>query len=81
MKKSELRQIIQEEVSRIVLNEDSGDSEEFVRKYPELDDIAKKVAHLVTNEIKTRVQNVESEMTYKAQYVLEELIKILEQRV
>lgn len=50
-------------------------------KYPELDAIASEVAQLVGGEINSRVQMVESEMPYRAQYVLEELIKMLEQAV
>jgi hypothetical protein len=50
-------------------------------KYPELDDIAKGLAYEVSMEINKRTAAVTSEMPYKAQYVLEELIKLLQQKV
>jgi hypothetical protein len=52
-----------------------------VKKYPELDSIALDIANTACRKINATVQTVESEMTYKAQYVLEEVIKILESRV
>jgi hypothetical protein len=54
---------------------------EKIKKYPELDKIAKKIGKDVGNSINSEVKNVESEMPYKAQYVLEELIKILQKAV
>ena len=57
-------------------------TEEFQHtKYPELYSISEEVAQMVATEINQRVQSVESEMPYKAQYVLEELIRILEAAV
>lgn len=50
-------------------------------KYPELDKIALKLARQVGTMINKEVKNVESEMPYKAQYVLEELIRHLEEAV
>lgn len=50
-------------------------------KYPELDKIAKTVAIKTCKEINKCVRDVKSEMPYKAQYVLEETIKILEKLV
>jgi len=47
-------------------------------KYPELDTIAKKIADDTARTINKAVKEVESEMPYKTQYVLEEAIKILE---
>ena len=49
--------------------------------YPELDDIAKGLAYEVSTEINKRTAAVTSAMPYKAQYVLEELIKLLQQKV
>ena len=49
--------------------------------YPELDDIAKGLAYEVSTEINKRASAVTSKMPYKAQYVLEELIKLLQQKV
>jgi len=46
----------------------------------ELDEIAKEIADSACNEINRRVK-YESEIPYKAQYVLEEAIKILMDRV
>jgi hypothetical protein len=50
-------------------------------KYPELDEIAEQVGKIVETEINKRVETVKSEMTYKAQYVLEVLIRLLEKSV
>lgn len=52
-----------------------------VKKYPELDSIAIDIANTACRKINTATQNVESVMPYKSQYVLEEVIKILESRV
>src|ERR1039458_4461046 len=49
--------------------------------YPELDDIAKGLAYEVSMEINKRTAAVTSTMPYKAQYVLEELIKLLQEKV
>jgi len=51
---------------------------EFGDKYPELDSIALDLESEVISMINTRTQGVESKMMYKAQYVLEELIKHLQ---
>ena len=50
-------------------------------KYPELDEISKDLACEVPTEINKRASAVTSKMPYKAQYVLEELIKFLQQKV
>jgi hypothetical protein len=55
------------------INESKKDS-----KYPELDEIAEKLVDEVGKLINNNVKDVESKMPYKAQYVLEELIKKLE---
>ncbi len=47
-------------------------------RYPELESISKDISQIVVKEINQRVQSVESEMRYKPQHVLEELIKILQ---
>jgi len=49
--------------------------------YPELTSIAKEISKETCIQINTKVKDVESEMPYKAQYVLEELIKLLEEKV
>jgi len=46
--------------------------------YPELDNLARKIADDTARSINKAVKEVESEMPYKTQYVLEEAIKILE---
>ena len=51
------------------------------KKYPELDKISKDISRLVGDEINKRTDKVKSEMPYKAQYVLEKLIEILEKSV
>ena len=50
-------------------------------KYPELDEISKDLAYAVSMEINKRTAAVTSKMPYKAQYVLEELIKLLREKV
>lgn len=50
-------------------------------KYPELDKIAKKLAEEVAVKINESIEGVDSKMPYKAQYVLEEIIKDLQARV
>jgi hypothetical protein len=50
-------------------------------QYPELDDLAEEIAGLVGREINKRVRTINSKMPYKAQYVLEEVIKHLEEQV
>ena len=50
-------------------------------KYPELDEISSDLAYEVPLEINKRTAAVTSAMPYKAQYVLEELIKLLQQKV
>jgi hypothetical protein len=50
-------------------------------KYPKLYKIALKIADDTCREINKQTAAVESEMPYKAQWVLEEAIKILQERV
>ena len=50
-------------------------------KCPELDEISKDLAYAVSMEINKRTAAVTSKMPYKAQYVLEELIKLLREKV
>lgn len=56
--------------------------EEFARRqealYPELKEIAKEIAKETCLAINARTKDVVSEMPYKAQFVLEKVIKILE---
>ena len=50
-------------------------------KYPELRKIADKIADETADKINSSVENVKSKMPYKAQWVLEEVIRDLEKRV
>jgi hypothetical protein len=59
-----------------IISEESHQS-----RYPELYSISEKIAQQVLEEISQRVPPVESKMPYKAQWVLEETIKILEAAV
>lgn len=52
-----------------------------IKGYPELKAVAKEVAKKVGEEINSAVMDIESEMPYKAKYVLEEVIKILQAHV
>lgn len=54
---------------------------DIFKKYPELDKIAKDLAYDIGQDINKRIKNVKSDMPYKAQYVLEELIKHLQDAV
>ena len=55
--------------------------EDVIKKYPELDEIATNIVLITVSEINNMTRNIESEMPYKAQYVLEEVIKKLEELV
>lgn len=50
-------------------------------QYPELYQISLDIANKTCCQINERAETVHSEMPYKAQFILEELIKILEERV
>jgi len=50
-------------------------------KYPELDKLVQRLADEFSEKINEEVQNIKSKMPYKAQYVLEEVIKDLQSRV
>ena len=52
-----------------------------VSKYHELDALVTPIADMVAISINKNIQDVKSDMPYKAQYVLEEVIKNLEARV
>ena len=51
------------------------------KQYPELDEIARDIAQEIGRMINGSVVKIESEMPYKAQYVLEEIIRHLEAAV
>lgn len=50
-------------------------------KYPELEKVAMKIANETAKMINKETEHVKSEMPYKAQYVLEEVVKILQDRI
>ncbi len=52
-----------------------------IEKYPELDALADKLAYDTAMKINKSVEGVKSKMPYKAQYVLEQLIKMLQAKV
>ena len=51
------------------------------KKYPVLDKITEEIYVEVIETISSRVKHIISDMPYKSQYVLEELIKLLEKNV
>jgi len=50
-------------------------------KYPELRKIADKIADETAEKINKEVKDVNSKMPYKAQWVLEEVVRDLEERI
>jgi hypothetical protein len=57
------------------------DNQLRMKKYPELDLIARIMAKKIYTEIGQRTAKVDSAMPYKAQYVLEEIIEHLKEMV
>lgn len=51
------------------------------KTYPALDRLARELADELCRAINTKALKVKSKMPYKAQYVLEGIIQILEERV
>ncbi|HEY4755786.1 MAG TPA: hypothetical protein VIH28_07015 [Ignavibacteriaceae bacterium] len=52
-----------------------------LERYPEFKEVVAKIASQVCKEIKKEAKNVDSEMPYKEQFILEELIQNLQDRV
>lgn len=52
-----------------------------LEKYPEFKKAVNKIANDACKAINKEAKNITSEMPYKAQFILEEVIKILEERV
>lgn len=52
-----------------------------IERFPKLDNIAEQIANQVFFQINQRVKDTKTNTPYKAQYILEELIKRLETRV
>jgi GH25 family lysozyme M1 (1,4-beta-N-acetylmuramidase) len=56
-------------------------SEEGKKKYPELHALAEELARKFLKEIDERAGQVKSKMPYRAQYTLEEVVRIMEQQI
>jgi len=54
---------------------------DVIKKYPELDELVPAIVCSVAIQCNEKTKNIKSEMPYKAQYVLEEVIKKLEELV
>lgn len=52
-----------------------------IKTYPELTKIAKDLSTRVAMEVNSLAEHVQSEMPYKARFILEELINFLEEKV
>jgi len=52
-----------------------------LQRYPEFKPLVDKIVHTVIREINAEARNIESQMPYKAQFTLEEVIRELEERV
>lgn len=52
-----------------------------LQRYPEFKPLVDKLVHSVILEINAEARKIESEMPYKAQFTLEEVIRELEERV
>ncbi len=57
------------------------DNRTSLQKYPEFEGLVNKLASEVCSKINKEAVKIESTMPYKTQFVLEELIKVLESRV
>lgn len=55
--------------------------EELENRYPELKTIAKRISNITAFMCNELTFNIQSEMPYKAGYVLEEVIKLLQEKV
>jgi len=69
------------EVAIAMFNEKYAKKKEVVKEYPELFSIVAELRNKIAVDINTKVLKVQSSMPYKAQYVLEELIKELKKMV
>jgi hypothetical protein len=74
LKVSDAIKLIENKTGKKVIFENSS-------KYPELDKIAKKLTHVFVSTINKSTDKVVSKMPYKEQYVLEEVIKNLQELV
>jgi hypothetical protein len=52
-----------------------------LKRYPEFSLLVDKIVHAVVIEINAEARKIKSEMPYKAQFVLEEVIRELQERV
>lgn len=66
---------------KVLRNADKALQKALHGNYPELDKIAKEMAKSVAIDINKKTSGVVSDMPYKAQYVLEKLIRLLQEKV
>lgn len=52
-----------------------------IKKYPELSKLARELAHDLVKEINQKAPKIKSEMPYREQFVLEEIIELLKKWV
>ena len=52
-----------------------------LKRYPEFDPLVKELRTHVIREIQAKADQIESQMPYKQQFVLEELIRLLQESV
>jgi len=76
----ELLRIVTGAVSKL-FNKQEDEMNSFIKEYPELMKIARKIAKQTIETINKESKTVDSKMPYKAQFILEEIIKILEESV
>lgn len=81
MKKEQLVKMIREMVREEIGSKPTLEEDFEIQNYPELDKVVNEVARITITAINEKIRPIKSEMPYKAQYVLEELIKILQSKV
>jgi hypothetical protein len=52
-----------------------------MERYPEFKPLVQEIVHMVVQKINAEARKIQSEMPYKAQFTLEEVIKELQDRV
>jgi len=52
-----------------------------MKKYPELDDLAKNLSDEILYLINVTTKDTKSKFPYKTHYVLEEVVKLLQERI
>lgn len=69
-----------EKFTNKLVNE-SNEQKEGLERYPEFAEVVGKISDMVINTINEEKDKIESEMPYKAQFILEEVIKSLKEKV